>query len=57
MKPELSWQDVATRVVLIASGVIAAALLMLKGAPEAIPGLAIGGSLGAWLIRRTELRD
>lgn len=57
MKSELTWQDVATRVVIIACGAVAAALLMLKGTPEALPGLAIGGSLGALLIRNSEMRN
>lgn len=57
MKSELTWQDVAIRVVIIACGAVAAALLVLKGSPEALPGLAIGGSIGALLIRNAEMRN
>ena len=46
------WQDVATRALFVLAGLIAGILLAMKGEFAALPGLALGGLLGAWLIRR-----
>lgn len=48
---EFDWRDFALRAVLIAAGCVAAALLSLKGQAHALPALAVGGTLGAFLVR------
>ncbi len=57
MKPRFAWQDVTLRVLIIVSGGIAAALFVLRGDVEFLPGLAIGGMLGAFLVTRFESEE
>jgi hypothetical protein len=45
-------QDLALRVLFVVAGGIAALLLALKGQAQALPALAVGGTLGALLARR-----
>ena len=47
----LSWQESLTRVLLLLSGLVAALLLAKNGAVEALPAIAVGGSIGACLMR------
>jgi hypothetical protein len=42
-------QDVAIRVLILVAGTLAAVLLTLKGHGAALPALAAGGTLGAFL--------
>lgn len=48
----LAWQDLAIRAVMLAAGCVAAALLVLKGQPAAVPALAIGATLGTFAMGR-----
>ena len=50
----VSWQESLTRVVVIVCGAIAAVLLIRNGAAEALPAIAVGGSIGACLMRTFE---
>lgn len=52
MKFSYDWQDVATRALFVLAGVIAGVLLAMNGEFAALPGLALGGLLGALLISR-----
>jgi hypothetical protein len=45
------------RLLIIVSGGIAAALFVLRGDGEFLPGLAIGGMLGAFLVTRFESEE
>ena len=45
-------QDVALRTLILIAGGIAALLLALKGQGQALPALAIGGTLGACMMAR-----
>ena len=54
---ELDLQDVALRVLIIVAGAIAAVLLAMKGEGQAIPALAAGGTLGAFLVRAGRAQD
>jgi hypothetical protein len=45
--------DIALRVVILTAGVLAAVVLALKGHGAALPALAAGGMLGAYLTRAT----
>lgn len=45
-------QDFALRALIVAAGSVAALLLALKGQAQALPFLAIGGTLGALVMRR-----
>ena len=45
-------QDLALRALIVAAGAVAAALFVLKGQGQALPALAIGGTLGAFFMRR-----
>jgi len=47
------WQDLALRALIIVSGLIAAILFVRQGNAEVLPALAIGGVLGACLIRKS----
>jgi hypothetical protein len=47
----LSWQETLTRLLFVVSGGVAALLLMREGAAEALPAIAVGGSIGACLMR------
>jgi hypothetical protein len=44
-------QDVALRVLILVAGSVAAILLALKGEGQALPALAAGGTIGAFLSR------
>jgi hypothetical protein len=44
-------QDVALRVLILVAGSLAAILLALKGEGQALPALAAGGTIGAFLSR------
>lgn len=47
-------QDYSLRFLLLLAGGLAAILLVMKGYGPALPGLAIGGTLGAFAISRLE---
>jgi hypothetical protein len=44
-------QDFALRALILIAGGVAAALLALNGQAQALPALAVGGMLGAFLMR------
>ena len=44
-------QDFALRFLIVVAGGVAAALLALKGQAQSLPALAVGGTLGAFLMR------
>lgn len=44
-------RDFALRALILVAGGIAAALLALKGQAQSLPALAVGGMLGAFLMR------
>jgi hypothetical protein len=46
----LDFQDLALRVLIVICGSIAAVLLALKGQAQSLPALAVGGTLGAFLM-------
>ena len=48
----LDWQDVALRTLILAAGTVAAILLALKGESQALPALAVGGTVGACVMAR-----
>ena len=52
MKTNFDSQDFALRTLIVIAGVLAAVLLALKGQAEAIPALALGGTLGAFVMAR-----
>ena len=43
-------QDLALRALIVVSGVVAAVLLAMKGQAQSLPALAVGGTLGAFLM-------
>jgi hypothetical protein len=45
-------RDLALRSLIVVAGVLAAALLVLKGQGTALPALALGGTLGACAMAR-----
>lgn len=45
-------QDLALRTLIVLAGGIAATLFILKGQGEALPALALGGTLGAFAMAR-----
>jgi hypothetical protein len=45
-------QDFALRTLIVLAGVVAAALLILKGQAEALPALAVGATLGTVAMSR-----
>ena len=45
-------QDFALRALIVLAGGLAAALLALKGQGQALPALAVGGTLGAFMMAR-----
>ncbi|HLJ74001.1 MAG TPA: hypothetical protein VKU62_05410 [Thermoanaerobaculia bacterium] len=49
---DLTLQDLALRTLIVLAGGIAAALFILKGQGEALPALALGGTLGACAMAR-----
>ncbi len=46
------FQDLALRTLLVLAGALAAMLFVLKGQAAALPGLAVGGILGACAMAR-----
>lgn len=44
-------RDYALRALILLAGSVAAVLLALKGQAEALPALAVGGTLGAFVMR------
>lgn len=52
MKARIDLQDLALRGLFLIAGGLAAVLLALKGHGEAIPALAVGGTLGAFFMAR-----
>ena len=44
-------RDFALRALILIAGGVAAALLALKGQAQSLPALAVGGMLGAFLMR------
>jgi len=46
----LDLKDLSLRALIIAAGTVAAALLALKGQAQAIPALAAGATLGAFMM-------
>jgi hypothetical protein len=45
-------QDLALRVLIVIAGSVAAILFVMKGQAQALPALAVGATLGAFLMRR-----
>lgn len=52
MKTKFDLQDLTLRTLIVVAGGLAAVLLALKGNGEAIPALAVGGTLGAFFMAR-----
>ncbi|HUP47150.1 MAG TPA: hypothetical protein VNA04_00010 [Thermoanaerobaculia bacterium] len=52
MKTPFDRRDVALRTLIVVAGALAAVLLAMKGQAEAIPALAVGGTLGAFVMAR-----
>lgn len=52
MKTRFDAQDVALRTLIVIAGGLAAAWFALNGEAQALPGLAIGGTLGAVFMAR-----
>jgi hypothetical protein len=51
---KLDLRDVALRTLILVAGVLSAILLAMKGHGEALPGVAIGGALGAFVATRAQ---
>ncbi|HYI11570.1 MAG TPA: hypothetical protein VEK57_21110 [Thermoanaerobaculia bacterium] len=47
-------QDVALRTLFLVAGGVAALLLAMKGYGEALPGVAIGGAIGAFFAAKAQ---
>jgi hypothetical protein len=47
-------QDYALRLLFLLAGLVAAIVLTMKGYGQALPGLAVGGILGAFLAHQVE---
>lgn len=47
-------RDLVVRGLILIAGVLAATLLAMKGYGEAIPGVAVGGALGAFFVARVQ---
>ena len=47
-------QDFVLRALILVAGVLAAALLALKGYGQALPAVAVGGALGAFFAARVQ---
>ena len=47
-------RDFALRALILISGGVAAVLLAMKGYGSALPGVAIGGALGAFFVSRVQ---
>ncbi len=54
MKRQFDLQDVALRALILVAGAVSAVLLVLKGHALALPALAIGATLGAFMMRPRE---
>jgi hypothetical protein len=52
MKPQFDLRDFTLRTLIVVSGVLSAALLVMKGQAQALPALAVGGTLGAFFMAR-----
>jgi hypothetical protein len=50
MKTRFDVQDLALRTLIVVAGGLAAAWFALNGEAQALPGLAIGGTLGAVFV-------
>jgi len=50
-------QDVALRTLILVAGGLAAVLLALRGQGQALPALAVGGTLGACVMARFGPRE
>ena len=50
MKSHYEWRELLTRCLFLAAGMVAAILLAMKGQLDALPGLALGGTLGACFV-------
>jgi hypothetical protein len=49
---KLDLQDIALRTLILVAGGLAALVLALKGQGQALPALAVGGTLGAFMMAR-----
>ena len=49
---KLDLQDIALRTLILVAGGLAALVLALKGQGQALPALAVGGTLGAFVMAR-----
>jgi hypothetical protein len=47
-------RDFALRALILVAGVLSAVLLAMKGHADALPGVAIGGALGAFFATRAQ---
>ena len=50
MKTRFDLQDLTLRVLIVAAGCLAAVWFALKGQADALPALALGGTLGAFVM-------
>ncbi|HEU4522704.1 MAG TPA: hypothetical protein VFT12_11920 [Thermoanaerobaculia bacterium] len=50
MKNPIDLQDIALRTLIVVAGALAAVLLALKGEAQALPALAAGATLGAFVM-------
>ena len=48
----IDFQDLALRALILVAGGLAAVLLTLKGQGQALPALAVGGTVGAFVMAR-----
>jgi hypothetical protein len=54
MKSHFDLQDLSLRALILVAGAISAVLLVMKGQAQALPALAIGATLGAFMMRPRE---
>jgi hypothetical protein len=54
MKSRFDLRDLALRALILLAGGISAVLLMMKGQAQVLPALAIGATLGAFMMRPSE---
>ena len=54
MKRNLDLRDLALRGLLLVAGAVSAVLLAMKGQAQALPALAVGATLGAFMMRPSE---
>jgi hypothetical protein len=47
-------KDFALRALILVAGGLSAAVLAIKGFDQALPGVAIGGAIGAFLMSRAQ---